>query len=225
MIKNLLKSAQGKKELYVLDGLGADNIFEDDRCYYKEWLLGKLLFNRRSGLNLEGYVGIKTVWGKILDYFKSTRTRFFDYYKTGRSGIPVPKEYTEEMIKAYYLYDRALKINRPEFLSALFLFLDYPICEAERIMPVANALNIKFVLPFYDLGIIKSAFSISAAHKVGYKDGKKIIRKLLKEAGIDFHASQGFGTEQIWNKFAQGGRKDFIQFYSRKWRSMLDKRR
>jgi len=216
MIKNLLKFTGDMPGFHVMDGHGADSVFQNGRYFFKEWLLGKVFFNSRGGVNINKKIDADTIWGKALDYVKSTRTRFYDLYT---EHFKLSAEYDLEILNVYRLYNNALRMDRSKFYGFIRFILYSSNRGLERIKTTATALNVKFVSPFYHEGMIKLAMSLPAKYTVGYNAGKKVLRKLLQEKSTVPYFSEGFASRQLWNNVTQNQTTDYIGFYSRKWRS------
>ncbi|MCK5655972.1 MAG: hypothetical protein KAI03_06760, partial [Candidatus Aureabacteria bacterium] len=201
---------------YMLDGYGADTHFQNGREYFKEWLLEKILLNKRVGINLNKKVGTDTIIGKALDYIKSTKTRFYDVYT---EHFNLPEEHKDEILNVYHVYNNALKIDRSKFYGLMRFFLWSSNEGMERIKATANALNVKFISPHHHFSIIKTAMSLPAKYNVGYSKGKRVLRNLLKEISDVPFISEGFASRELWKNVSQGNTfSDYVGFFSNEWR-------
>ena len=216
MIKKMVKFTGDISGFYMLDGYGADTHFQNGREYFKEWLLEKILLNKRVGINLNKKVRTDTIIGKALDYIKSTKTRFYDVYT---EHFKLPEEHKDEILNVYHVYNNALKIDRSKFYGLIRFFLWSSNEGMERIKATANALNVKFISPSHHFSIIKTAMSLPAKYNVGYSEGKRVLRNLLKEISDVPFISEGFASRELWKNVSQGNTfSDYVGFFSNEWR-------
>lgn len=179
----------------LVDGQGADGLFASDRQHYKEAMLGRLLSNSRFGVDLRRHYLPTTPATKALDYMKSTRTRFNDIYTAHH---PMPTEYQREVDEAYLLYERFFSgLDRANFFAALSVILYFSNHGIEKIKTAASAFGLRFVLPFYEPSIVALAFEVPACQKVGYRSGKRILKRAFSEVTASPYRSEPFFPEKL----------------------------
>jgi len=223
MFEKLYNHIAQKDNLYIVDGGGADTIFSNGRNCFKEFLLGRIFLENNIGLRIDKKVTTDTIQGKFVDYLKSTKTRFYDHYT---KHVKLKDEYKNEISSIYDLYANSLKAERATLFGMLKLLLDLSLTDIERIKTIANSFNCKFILPFFDPGIIKLAFSIPAKYKVGYKSGKKILRKSFSEINKAPYKSESFIPRKTWRSLKNVNNVEtYIKYYAYKWLEQRDKGR
>ena len=217
MVKKFLAASHITKPLYILNGQNADAIFANGRKYFKEHLCDIVLLSNRCGLNLRKKIKMNGIYGKTVDYLKSTKTRFEDVYT---KHYELGDYYKAEIDNVFEIYDGSINTNRSNFLSFLVAVLLYSNRDLEKFKPVISNCDISYFLPFCDFNILKFALSISPKYKVSYKLGKKILRKSFNEIDNAPYSSRSFIPNAIWKSVSQDEEySDYVRFYANKWRS------
>ncbi|MBN1354198.1 MAG: hypothetical protein JW994_05990 [Candidatus Omnitrophica bacterium] len=215
---NKLRQCAMINDAIILDGLGADTIFANGRNCFKEFLLGKALLGSRRGLGMIKKIPAESAIEKSLDYFKSTKTRYYDTF--AESAIP-DSAYKKEISFVFDLYSNALKkIERVNFFAFLNHTLYRNSRSINRIKPVTDHFKFKFIFPFCHHEIAKMAFSIPGRYKVGYKTGKKILRNSFREFDFSCVRSGSFLPGGLWHRIT-GSRllPDYHKFCLEKWKT------
>ena len=217
MIKKILLSFPKIDPLYILNGQNADGNFANGRKYFKEYLLGILFLNNRLGLNVNKKISLNSIRGKVIDYCKSTKTRFDDSYI---SYYNFNEFYKEGIDEVFEIYANSINTDRANFSSFLECILIHSNREYEKFKTIINNFDIYCLLPFCDLHISKIAFSIHSKYKVGYKIGKKILRKSFKAIDNAPYFSESFLPIEVWKSMTQSDAFDnYIKFHADKWLS------
>jgi asparagine synthetase B (glutamine-hydrolysing) len=215
MIRKLAASGVDVEKMCILNGEGADNLFMRHREFFKEHILEKAFFGAHLGLILNKKITYYSIAGKIIDYFKSTKTRFYDDYTEHYS---LEDFYSSKISRVYNLYDNSLNVGRTDFYNAVDFMLFCSNQATAKLKTTSDGLNVKYLLPFYDSDMIKLAFSINAKYKTGYRLGKVILRKTFKEVNNIACESGSPWHVNMWRKVSgKDTPPGFRKYYYDKW--------
>lgn len=218
MVQKLKRSQTGSGRLCVLNGEGADSIFGQGREYFKELWMGRLLLNGRGGMRLRRLVWYDSVAGKIIDYLKSTETRFFDDYTEHFQFLADDEK---EVLGGYRLYEKALaSMDRANFYGALELVLFCSNQATHKLKTIADGIDVDFLTPFYDRNVIRLAFSVGSGRKAGYRSGKNILKNAFPEITRELYATGAPWSSRLWERVA-GVRdeRSYMEYFYNRWRT------
>ena len=215
MLRKLRTSGMAPDDSMVLNGQWADTEFAGDRLPFKEHLLDRFFGGAWPGLSFRKKVRTDTWTGKIMDYFKSTRTRFYDSYTQHE---PLPPEYQRQIDRVYQFYRDELGLSRANFFGLVDFLLYTTNCSIEKMKTESRALRIRHLAPFLDPVVASIAFRIDAKHKVGYRSGKKILKRTFPEVHAGLYRSGAFIPGRFWQRVA-GSRQvsDYFGYFFREW--------
>lgn len=178
----------------ILNGQGADGTFINVRELYKEHV------SRINKLNLRTPKSVKKTWigQKVHSYTTDTRTRFMEMLER-YSRLPEP--YRTKVLDLYRIYDENIDNDRINFLGFISTVLLYSLCGIEKIRTAARANKVRYYLPFMNESVIDLAMDIPGPEKVGFKVGKKVLRKAYPEIGRMRFVSQSFIPRRLQDRF------------------------
>lgn len=175
----MMKTLSSKiKDTPVMNGQSSDAIFANGRKYFQEHISSKLPDYLRDLSVLKENKENSWFMSKAYSYSLGTRKRFEQFYI---SDYEFGKEYDSEIQRINSKYEKFIKNDSANYLAAVNMLLKYSVYEIEKIKTVARCFHIKYYLPFMSEDVIRYAFSIPSSQKVGFKIGKKILRKNYKE--------------------------------------------
>jgi hypothetical protein len=212
MVKRLL-SRKKFCFLPIINGQGADGLFCSGRMYFQNYVSNTL---KHPLKNLKIDEKRKSLLAsKLHNYGINTKQRFYQYYLPDYNFSKATKEELEKIFDIYY---NSIKNESTNFYAALIIMLRYSLHGIEKIKTASRALNAKYYLPFMSTDIIKYAFSIPSKHKVGYKNGKRILTKSYPEFRKTKFVSAPFMPGQLKKAFLEESLgQEYEAYFTKGW--------
>lgn len=212
MIKKL-KAEMKTKMFTVMNGQGADGLFCNGRNYFQEFVASKL----RTKATASIFTGKSDsrFMARMHRYTADTKKRFYELYLTEHS---ISEEAIREIDAIYDTYRTSINNDSTNFLAAITLMLKYSLHGIEKIKTSSRATGAKYLLPFMSTDVIKYAFSMPSKHKVGYRQGKKVlIRSYPEISRMNFHSSAFIPTNLKRSFIISRMGKTYEEFFTNYW--------
>jgi len=187
MIRKLAGSSDADG-LPVMNGQGADGLYQTDRMYLKTLITSILPERLRRRLGIPGMC-----------------ERFL-------AALPALDHETMDMIKAY----SSIENDVPARLSALVVMLKYSLHGIEKIRVAARAFDRKYYLPFMSEEMIRLAYSVPSSRKAGYPIGKRKLRQAFPE--LRNYSREAFSPDGLKKRLAgENGKEAYHRYFLRRW--------
>lgn len=195
----LLVKAVRSKDTTILNGQGADALFANGNIYFHDHVSQKV-----PGILQE------ILPKRVRHYAKGTTSRFYSYY-----APDLPMDAYPRFNEIFNIYRKSIYNDSTNFLAAMIYMLKYSLHGIEKIRQSAHANKVKYYLPFNSLEMLRFAFSIPARHKIGRKQGKRILTESFPE--VRGYSTGAFRPMKLRERFVQGNVR-YEEYFYRRWK-------